>query len=51
VTTRTVIQVERLGKRYRIDQGARHNALSHLIGDALRAPVRFFQFWMFASVR
>src|SRR6202030_2006656 len=41
--SRTVIQVEGLGKRYRIGQGARHNALSHLIGDALRAPVRLFR--------
>jgi len=36
----TVIQVEGLGKRYRIGQGKQHNALSHLIGDALRAPIR-----------
>jgi lipopolysaccharide transport system ATP-binding protein len=36
----TVIQVEGLGKRYRIGQGKQHNALSHLIGDALRAPFR-----------
>jgi lipopolysaccharide transport system ATP-binding protein len=39
--SRTVIQVEGLGKRYRIGQGKQHNALSHLIGDALRAPIRF----------
>src|SRR6202008_1365240 len=26
--------------RYRIDQGAQHNALSHLIGDVLRVPLR-----------
>ena len=38
--SRTVIQVEGLGKRYRIDQGVRQTALRHLIGDALRAPVR-----------
>jgi lipopolysaccharide transport system ATP-binding protein len=36
----TVIRVERLGKRYRIGQIARHTALRHLIGDALRAPAR-----------
>jgi lipopolysaccharide transport system ATP-binding protein len=36
-----VIRVERLGKRYRIGEGARHTGLRHLIGDALRAPVRF----------
>jgi homopolymeric O-antigen transport system ATP-binding protein len=35
-----VIRVEGLGKRYRIDQGGRHTALRHLIGDALRTPVR-----------
>jgi lipopolysaccharide transport system ATP-binding protein len=38
--SRTVVQVEKLGKRYRIGQAKQHNALSHLIGDALRAPVR-----------
>lgn len=37
--SRTVIQVEGLGKRYRIGQPRHHNALSHVIGDALRAPV------------
>jgi lipopolysaccharide transport system ATP-binding protein len=36
----SVIRVEGLGKRYRIDQGARHTALRNLIGDALRAPAR-----------
>jgi lipopolysaccharide transport system ATP-binding protein len=36
-----VIRVEGLGKRYRIGDGGRHTALRHLIGDALRAPVRF----------
>src|ERR1700719_2209269 len=41
--SQTVIQVEGLGKRYRIDQGKRHNVLSHLIGDALRAPVRLLR--------
>ena len=41
--SRTVIQVEGLGKRYRIGQGVRHNALSHLIGHALRAPVRLLR--------
>jgi lipopolysaccharide transport system ATP-binding protein len=41
--SRTVIQVEGLGKRYRIGQPARHNALSHLIGNALRAPVRLLR--------
>ena len=40
---RTVIQVEGLGKRYRIDQGVRQNALSQLIGDALRAPARLLR--------
>ena len=39
--SRTVIQVEGLGKRYRIGKGKQHNALSHLIGDALRASIRF----------
>ena len=38
--SRTVIQVDGLGKRYRIGQAKRHNALSHVIGDALRAPAR-----------
>ena len=38
--SRTVIQVEGLGKRYRIGQAKQHNALSHVIGDALRAPLR-----------
>ena len=37
---RTVIQVEGLGKRYRIGQPRQHNALAHVIGDALRAPLR-----------
>ena len=37
---RTVIQVEGLGKRYRIGQAAQHTALRNLIGDALRAPFR-----------
>src|SRR5262249_27553896 len=36
----TVIQVEGLGKRYRIGQVKQRNTLSHLIGDALRAPFR-----------
>ena len=40
VMSRTVIQVEGLGKRYRIGQPKQHNALSHVIGDVLRAPVR-----------
>jgi hypothetical protein len=31
--SRTVIQVEGLGNRYRIGQGAHHNALRNLIGD------------------
>src|ERR1700751_4033891 len=39
--SRTVIHVEGLGKSYRIGQGAQHTALRNLIGDALRAPVRF----------
>ena len=38
--SQTVIRVEGLGKRYRIDQGVRHTALRNLIGDALRAPAR-----------
>ena len=38
--SRTVIQVEGLGKRYRIGQPKQHSALSHVIGDALRAPLR-----------
>jgi lipopolysaccharide transport system ATP-binding protein len=38
--SRTVIQVEGLGKRYRIGQPRQHNALAHVIGDALRAPLR-----------
>jgi lipopolysaccharide transport system ATP-binding protein len=36
----TVIQVEGLGKRYRIGQPRQQNALSHVIGDVLRAPLR-----------
>jgi lipopolysaccharide transport system ATP-binding protein len=36
----TVIRVEGLGKRYRIDEGVRDTALSHLIGHALRTPMR-----------
>jgi lipopolysaccharide transport system ATP-binding protein len=38
--SRTVIQVEGLGKRYRIGLAKQPNALSQLIGDALRAPIR-----------
>jgi lipopolysaccharide transport system ATP-binding protein len=38
--SRTVIQVEGLGKRYRIGQPRQQNALSHVIGDVLRAPLR-----------
>jgi lipopolysaccharide transport system ATP-binding protein len=38
--SRTVIQVEGLGKRYRIGQPRQHNALSQVIGNLLRAPVR-----------
>jgi hypothetical protein len=38
--SRTVIQVEGLGKRYRIGLAKRRNVLSHVIGDALRAPLR-----------
>jgi len=41
--SRTVIQVEGLGKRYRIGQPRRHDALSHVIGDALRVPARLFR--------
>jgi lipopolysaccharide transport system ATP-binding protein len=41
--SRTVIQAGGLGKRYRIGQGKQHNALSHLIGDVLRAPVRLLR--------
>jgi lipopolysaccharide transport system ATP-binding protein len=40
--SRTVIKVEGLGKRYRIGQPKRQTALSHAIGDALRAPARLF---------
>ena len=35
-----MIQVEGLGKRYRIGQPRQHNALAHVIGDVLRAPLR-----------
>ena len=45
----TVIRVERLGKRYRIGQSARHTGLRHLIGDALRAPVRLLNGSMYNS--
>jgi len=38
--SRPVICVEGLSKRYRIGQGARHAGLRHLLGEALRAPVR-----------
>ena len=38
--SRTVISVDGLGKRYRIGQPRQQNALSHVIGDVLRAPVR-----------
>jgi len=38
--SRTVIQVEGLGKRYCIGQGAQYTSLRNLIGDALRAPAR-----------
>ena len=38
--TDTVIRVEGLGKRYRIGERVRDTGLRHLIGDALRAPVR-----------
>jgi lipopolysaccharide transport system ATP-binding protein len=44
-----VIRVERLGKRYRIGQSARHTGLRHLIGDALRAPVRLLNGSMYNS--
>src|SRR5580698_8912507 len=36
-----VIRVEGIGKRYRLGEGLRHTALRNLIGDALRAPLRF----------
>jgi lipopolysaccharide transport system ATP-binding protein len=39
----SVIRVEGLGKRYRIDQNVRHTALRNLIGDALRAPARLLK--------
>ena len=39
--SRTIIQVEGLGKRYRIGQPKQQNALAHVIGDVLRAPLRF----------
>ena len=39
--TDAVIRVERLGKRYRLGEGLRHTALRNLLGDALRAPLRF----------
>jgi len=38
--SRTVIHVAGLGKRYRIGQAKQHNALRHVIGDALGAPLR-----------
>ena len=38
--SRTIIQVEGLGKRYRIGQPRHQNALAHVIGDVLRAPLR-----------
>src|SRR5579864_8132687 len=38
--SRTVIQVEKIGKRYRIGQAKRQTALSQAIGDVLRAPLR-----------
>ncbi len=38
--TEPVIRVEGLGKRYRIGERVRDNGLRHLIGNALRAPVR-----------
>jgi lipopolysaccharide transport system ATP-binding protein len=41
--SRTVIQVEKIGKRYRIGQPKRQTALSYAIGDALHAPARFFR--------
>jgi len=41
--SRTVIQVEKIGKRYRIGQPKQQTALSHAIGDALRAPARLFR--------
>jgi len=41
--SRTVIQVEGLGKSYRIGLPKRHDALSHVIGDVLRAPARLFR--------
>jgi lipopolysaccharide transport system ATP-binding protein len=39
--SQTVIRVDGLGKRYRITEGARYAALRDLIGEALRAPLRF----------
>src|SRR5580704_2948460 len=41
--SRTVIQVEGLGKRYRIGHAKQHNALRNVIGDALRAPARLLR--------
>jgi lipopolysaccharide transport system ATP-binding protein len=41
--SRTVIQVEGLSKRYRIGQPRQQNALSHVIGDVLRAPFRLLR--------
>jgi lipopolysaccharide transport system ATP-binding protein len=38
--TRTVVQAEGLGKRYRIGAIAGHTGLRHVIGDAVWAPVR-----------
>ena len=38
--SRTIIQVEGLGKRYRVGQPRQQNALSHVIADALRVPHR-----------
>jgi lipopolysaccharide transport system ATP-binding protein len=37
----SVIRVAGLGKRYRLCEGLRYTALRNLLGDALRAPLRF----------
>jgi lipopolysaccharide transport system ATP-binding protein len=37
------IRVESLGKRYRIGERSGYDGLRHLLGDALRAPIRLFR--------
>ncbi len=51
-----VIRAEKLGKRYRIGERESHKALRHVLGDALKSPLRMFRrtapnyFWALKDV-